>query len=63
MKAFRLSNFSVVNIIIYLVLLYFAVAMISQVWELGNTLIFHPEELNDLRLDRPIIHIYNDVFF
>lgn len=63
MKAFRLSNFSGVNIIIYLVLLYFAVAMISQIWELGDALVFNPEEFSGLRLDRPIIHIYNDVFF
>ena len=63
MKAFRLSSFSGVNIIIYLVLLYFAVAMISQIWELGDALVFNPEEFSGLRLDRPIIHIYNDVFF
>ncbi len=63
MKANKSIKLSAVRASIYLLVFSLSFSILSQIWNFSDSLIFSPEELSDLRLDRPIIRIYNDTFF
>jgi len=63
MKLFKSGRFTVLHWIILLVILVLSFLVLANVWDATNKLVFQQQELDGLRLDRPIIRIYHDVFF
>lgn len=63
MKAFKSSRLSGINIAIYAILIFLSIGVLLKIWEFTDKIILNPQELNDLKLDIPIIRPYNDIFF
>ena len=63
MKSIKSNRLSGLNLVIYFVLLSLSIVVLSNIWVASNKQIFNPQPFDELRFDRPIIRIYNDVIF
>jgi len=63
MKAFKSIQLTGLNISIYFILIFLSIAILLKFWDFADGIIFNPKELDELKIERPIIRPYNDVFF
>ena len=63
MKTNRFKRISWLRAIAYIIIAFLSLVIIMQIWEFADKLIFQPEEFTNLRLDKPFIRAYDDVFF